>query len=141
MPAAPLKPCPERGCPRLVRRGRCRQHDLKRRHDALRPTSTARGYGAAWRKLRGLVLQRDPVCRDASGCNQRSTDVDHIVARKHGGTDDPSNLRGLCHRHHSRKTAREDGRWGRSDFSVNPQAANRLPKHTRALPDWVRGVG
>jgi len=29
-----------------------------------------------------------------------------------GDMDDPSNLQGMCHACHSRKTAIEDGRWG-----------------------------
>ncbi len=137
MPSAPRKPCPEPGCPRLVASGRCDKHNLQRRHYASHPrgSSSQQGYGAAWRRVRAVVLQRDPICRDEAGCNQRSTDVDHIVARKHGGSDDASNLRGLCHRHHSRKTAIIDGRWGRPNNSVIQAGVERLATVTRALPD------
>jgi 5-methylcytosine-specific restriction endonuclease McrA len=34
-------------------------------------------------------------------------DVDHVVARSLGGSDDLSNLAGKCRIHHGRKTARE----------------------------------
>lgn len=44
----------------------------------------------------------------APGCSQLATDVDHIIARRKGGTDDLQNLQSLCHACHSRKTARED---------------------------------
>jgi 5-methylcytosine-specific restriction endonuclease McrA len=36
-----------------------------------------------------------------------SEEVDHIVPKKQGGTDDESNLQSLCKPHHSAKTARE----------------------------------
>jgi 5-methylcytosine-specific restriction protein A len=41
-----------------------------------------------------------------------STDVDHIIPREAGGSDDDENLQGLCHACHSRKTAQEDGGFG-----------------------------
>lgn len=66
--------------------------------------------GAAWRRLRALVLSRDPLCRECMRDDGRAvpaTDVDHH-------DNDPSNndllnLVSLCHFHHSRKTAREMG--------------------------------
>lgn len=69
--------------------------------------SSAQGYGAAWRKLRPAILERDPtcvICRRAP-----STHVDHRIPRKRGGTDAPSNLRGLCASCHGAKTAARDG--------------------------------
>ena len=36
-----------------------------------------------------------------------STEVDHVVPKACGGTDDPSNLQGSCRKCHSAKTARE----------------------------------
>jgi len=134
MPTAPCKPCPEPLCPRLLTAGRCNEHDLKRRYYAAHPRVRITYPG--WRKLRRLILERDPVCRDPSGCTRPATDVDHVVARRAGGTDDPPNLRGLCHRHHSSKTARVDGRWGRrSDFLEDTHVGRRSGRVTRALPD------
>jgi 5-methylcytosine-specific restriction protein A len=138
MPTAPLKPCAEPLCGQLVSSARCRKHDLKRRYYATHGRKRITYPG--WRKLRALILKRDPFCRDPSGCTSPSTDVDHIIPRRAGGSDDPSNLRGLCHRHHSSKTARLDGRWGRSDFSATADDARRSATFTRALPDWPRGV-
>ncbi len=66
-------------------------------------------------KIRPRILGRDPLCVnpfDIPGHVALSTDVDHIVPRIRGGTDDESNLRGLCHVCHSRKTACEDGGFG-----------------------------
>lgn len=43
-----------------------------------------------------------------------ATDVDHITRIEEGGDPwDETNLQGLCHSHHSQKTARETGFGGR----------------------------
>ncbi len=73
--------------------------------------SAPRGYGARWRKLRVMILAREPYCQ-ADGCHEWATEVDHIKPRRESGTDHPRNLQGMCHDCHSRKTAVEDGRWG-----------------------------
>ena len=58
-----------------------------------------------------MVLERDPICR---GCGRApSVHVDHVLPRAQGGTDDPSNLQGLCTPCHSRKTVTQDGGFGR----------------------------
>ena len=60
-----------------------------------------------WKRLRLMVLSRDPICQcqDAS-CSRPSAVVDHI----NGINTDMSmdNLRGLAKSCHDRKTARED---------------------------------
>ena len=76
-----------------------------------RASAHKRGYDRRWRRLRLLILNRDPICME-HGCNQPSTDVDHIKPKAEGGSDDAANLQGLCHRHHSAKTVREGRRWG-----------------------------
>jgi 5-methylcytosine-specific restriction endonuclease McrA len=85
--------------------------------DRYRGSSTAQGYGVGWRALRLAILARDPVCTDASGCAEPSTDADHIIPRRQGGSDDPDNLQGMCHAHHSRKTASHDGGYGHAVFA------------------------
>src|SRR3990167_6113034 len=98
MPVKALHPCAQPGCPELVSKSRCPKHDAKRAYYAEHPrgSSTQQGYGEPWRK--GIA---------------QSTEADHIVPRARGGTDERDNLQGTCKRCHSRKTAREDGRWGR----------------------------
>ncbi len=65
----------------------------------LRPrqlSSTARGYGHRWRKLRLTILNRDGwVCHY---CGNPANSVDHIVPKSQGGTDDPRNLVRRVHR-------------------------------------------
>jgi 5-methylcytosine-specific restriction protein A len=63
-----------------------------------------------WREIRAAVLKRDPIC--TSCLVNKSTDADHYVARAKGGSDDLSNLRGMCHSCHSRKTAKQDAGFG-----------------------------
>ncbi len=77
-----------------------------------RESAAKRGYGHAWRILRTFKLNRSPMC-EHPGCIEAATDVDHIVAKARGGTDALENLQALCHSHHSQKTAREDGSFGR----------------------------
>lgn len=97
----------------LTLRRRCILHaaTVRRAQDSTRPTAARRGYDAAWRRLRGEVLARDPVC-SLPWCQAPSVDVDHVVSRARGGEDALENLRGLCHAHHSRKTVERDMRRG-----------------------------
>jgi 5-methylcytosine-specific restriction endonuclease McrA len=87
-----------------------REAERKARLDAQRPGSTARGYDHAWRAVRKAYLAQHPICSEP-GCFAQATDVDHITRL----SDRPDlkrqwwNLRAYCHRHHSRRTAREQG--------------------------------
>jgi 5-methylcytosine-specific restriction protein A len=79
--------------------------------DARRPSSSARGYGVGWARVRRAYLDAHPLC---AMCGALSTDVDHIKAKRAGGSDHPSNLRALCHGCHSRRTGRDQpGGFGR----------------------------
>lgn len=67
----------------------------------------ARIYDTArWQRLRRMVIARDVLCQHAAGCREPVTDVDHIDGDTNN--NDLANLRGLCHAHHSAKTARFD---------------------------------
>jgi 5-methylcytosine-specific restriction protein A len=96
---------------RCVNYRTCRQYVPCPIHtkDAGRPSATQRGYGADWRKTRALALERDGHRCTHCGSTER-LNVDHIVARAKGGTDDLTNLRTLCHRCHASKTAKLDNR-------------------------------
>jgi 5-methylcytosine-specific restriction protein A len=110
-PWAPRRPCVELGCPELVTGpvSRCPRHlqALRRRQDATRPSPSARGYGYAWRKLRAAILERDGNTCTEPGCGALATEVDHVIPKHAGGTDDPGNLRALCRYHHASRTGRQ----------------------------------
>lgn len=114
-----LQPCAEPGCPELVSRGRCPTHarkfarDLEAKHPEWRETGWRWIYSdRRWKALSRQVLREQPQCArmiDArTRCPRRSTDADHIVPPRDGGAPfDRRNVQGLCHEHHSAKTADE----------------------------------
>ena len=110
MPTLAAAGCIEPRCPRrATHRGRCHEHYLA--YERLRGTSTDRGYGADWRRIRNSYIAKHRTCE---GCGQApSYEVDHIVSKRRGGTNDESNLRALCQACHRRKTIRFDGGFGR----------------------------
>lgn len=75
-------------------------------------SSTARGYGQDWRRLRERILAAEPLCRFccADGRVTAATDVDHIEPFN-GIHDprrlDPTNCRPLCRACHLSRTARQ----------------------------------
>jgi len=68
-----------------------------------------------WRTLRALVLQQEPLCRECAKDDilRAATQVDHVDGDD--SNNDLSNLQPLCHRCHSKKTAREDGGFGNGE--------------------------
>lgn len=53
---------------------------------------------------RAIVLRRDSVCRQCGA--DSALEVDHIIPRARGGTNDIENLQALCHGCNSQKRAR-----------------------------------
>lgn len=103
--------CSEPGCAALTDRGKCEQHRLeaRRESDRRRPQSQHRGYDTRWHRIRARYLRAHPACEE---CGLQAKHVDHVRALSDGGTHDSSNLRALCHRCHSRRTARDQpGGW------------------------------
>lgn len=93
------KPCYHHGCPNLVRGTlRCPVHEHEGDKYNDKPTTTERGYGAAWQRKSKRVIARDGgVCQlRLNGCTGRATTADHIVPKIQGGTDDDSNLQAAC---------------------------------------------
>lgn len=83
-----------------------------------RESASRRGYGYKWRIEREKYLSGHPWCVECMGNGIRvpATEVDHIVPHK-GNKKlfwDRGNWQGLCKNCHSRKTAQEDGGFGRS---------------------------
>jgi len=122
--------CREAGCPErtTARNGRCELHQSATSRRPSLPGKDVWGkwyHQAIWSKIKAAFRSKYPeravVCqwRDEEGtqCTHLATDIDHIVPHRGnwflfiGGTD-YENLQGLCHEHHSIKTAREDGGFG-----------------------------
>lgn len=133
MPTAAPTPCRKPGCRGLAHGGGyCEAHAgeareqanaIRQANDRRRGNSSQRGYGHKWRtKIRPRILRRDPICRCTNpdcpvhrgrvSCTRPSQHVDHIIPKPEG-TDDASNLQGLCDGCHSHKTASKDGGYGR----------------------------
>jgi 5-methylcytosine-specific restriction protein A len=74
-------------------------------------SSSARGYGSAWQRLRAQVLGDEPLCRmcNKAGRLRLARELDHIKPKSHGGTDERANLQPLCVECHTLKTARDKG--------------------------------
>lgn len=80
--------------------------------DDRRGSAHSRGYDYRWQKLRLRILERDNYrcqCADcqASGWPKLAQEVDHVVNKANGGTDDPSNLQSMNRDCHAEKTRRE----------------------------------
>lgn len=110
MPTRARRACAEPGCPTVIDAGtRCPTHT--RRAPDRRPTAAARGYDRRWGAKRTAYLRAHPGCQHP-GCDEPATDVDHRDGRGPTGDNRWSNLAGLCHRHHSQRTARDQpGGW------------------------------
>ena len=114
--------CAEHGCPELTDERFCEKHtkDYFREHESRRASAYSKGYDAQWRKLRIEFLRAYPVCQDEMGCVAKATDVDHIDGLGPNGPrgHDWTNLRALCHSHHSKRTAKDQP----GGFSIGTRA-------------------
>jgi 5-methylcytosine-specific restriction protein A len=102
--------------------GYCIQHkqvkqEIRKQADRDRGTSTQRGYGYKWQQLRARYLASHPLCVECkrAGLVKIAEVVDHIVPHKGDMALfwDSDNWQPLCKACHDRKTATEDGGWGR----------------------------
>ena len=116
MPRLPARPCAHRGCPNLVRgrdRRFCPEHQSEewKRQDAQRGTAAERGYDFRWREIRDQFLADHPLCAQCG--NAPATVAHHVVRKRDGGSDDPSNLLALCASCHSALHAESGESWSR----------------------------
>ncbi len=81
-----------------------------------RKSANERGYNYQWRKATQRFKMENPLCVEclAEGRVTAVQVVDHIVPHK-GDVDlfwDRGNWQSLCKKHHSQKTAKQDGGFG-----------------------------
>ena len=118
-----FKPCAHVGCGVLVPNGQrcCDKHQKQRARqaDEGRETAHQRGYTSKWRKASKTFLSRaeNALCVHCKeeGVIMEATVVDHIIPHKKDWKLfwNTSNWQPLCKKHHDRKTAKEDGAFGR----------------------------
>lgn len=105
-----------------------------------RTSRQSRGYGARWDRLRLQVLKRDRGlchCDECQGGKKRitlATEVDHILPKAKGGTDDLDNLRAVAHECHVRITAQQQGKThtpkraiGVDGYPLEPGGGSKAP--------------
>lgn len=93
--------------------------------DSKRGTSSQRGYDSKWRKARKGFIANNPFCVICKneGVIYKADVVDHIIPHK-GNKElfwDRDNWQPLCYRHHSIKTATEDGGFGHKARGLNDE--------------------
>lgn len=112
MPSS-TKPCKVGTCSNLTANAHCDKH--KERAGSDRPSTTARGYDARWRKLREAYLAEHPICEhcEAAGRVTLATLADHKVPISAGGEPlDWRNLQSLCIPCHAIKTQADLKKYG-----------------------------
>lgn len=116
----------------------CEEHAVTRQRGRDERLSAARrGYDHRWRKLRRIVLSRQPLCSDPFQIHEKAgevvlaTDVHHVVplasARSTKELNNEDNLMPLCHSCHSRITSSTGG--GRGDGGEGEGGENLYERH------------
>ena len=113
MPKLPPSPCRHPNCRLMAEKaGKCAGHYVKPKAwvSSQGKSATERGYGPEWRKRRKRILLRDRhLCQPClrNDIMTQAKEVDHIVNKASGGTDDDENLEAICTPCHKKKTILE----------------------------------
>lgn len=147
----PLRPCWHRACAALTSDGACPRHprpDHGWKPDRERGSRHERGYGAEWERLRAQVLERDGylcmIGRGRGSCTIDATEVDHIIPKAEGGSDELENLQAVCptcHRAKSERDAARQRRDGGRFKNLEPGRQDRAPRREHASADENPGSG
>lgn len=111
MPTAAPRPCTYPGCGTLVQgSSRCSLHQVEAW--TKRPDAPKRRTGRRLQADRARLFRESPLCVECqrAGVVRAATERDHIIPLAEGGTDDDSNIQGLCKEHHAAKSKREAAR-------------------------------
>lgn len=86
------------GLPIFGRRAAPSPSFSERRYEKSRESRHERGLGSKWVRVRAQYAKKHPLCEE---CERRGIvrvldDVDHIIPRRHGGSDKHENLQSLC---------------------------------------------
>lgn len=119
MPLKPKKPCGFPGCPELTSDRYCDKHkkDIDNGYNKTNRPFKYLYNTSRWKTLRKQFLQEHPLCEKCkkNGVVNAAEVVDHI--KPHEGNQilfwDEINWQALCKCCHDKKTAKEDGRWGK----------------------------
>ena len=111
-----LRVCNKAGCTNLTSESYCELHRRERKPDN-RLSAYRRGYNSAWQRASKAYLIKHPFCAEClkHGIHTKAAVVDHIIPHKGDNTLfwDKNNWQALCKPCHDRKTAAEDGGFGR----------------------------
>ena len=115
MPYKPKKPCAYPGCPELVHERYCEKHKqvADKQYNQFQRNKQAQAFyeSAAWRRLRRIKLEMNPICEECK--KGKATTADHIVPIKQDGAAlDINNLQSLCGSCHGKKSIKEGSRFG-----------------------------
>lgn len=122
MPYAAPTPCCYPGCPETTPSRYCETHlkQTRKADDKRRGSAASRGYGHSWRKARKIFLGQHPLC-ECQECQagkvriRAATVVDHKIPHKGNMVLfwDCNNWQSMARSCHDKKTAKEDGGFGR----------------------------
>jgi len=102
--------CLERPCGEIIEDGkrRCRKHAAEYERRRVNFEFRRLYHTSRWERLAEMVKQEEPLCVEceAEGFIVGVEDVHHKEKATEANFFDRSNLQALCHRHHSKRTAR-----------------------------------
>ncbi|RLK45958.1 HNH endonuclease [Cupriavidus plantarum] len=116
MPARPHSICRQPGCGAATAKpGYCSKHAKSGggwQPDRERGSRHERGYDAEWERTRKRILARAKGLCECADCKaldriRVAREVDHIVSKANGGSDDDDNLQAINVDCHKAKTQRE----------------------------------
>ena len=113
MPKAPPTPCRAPRCREMASKsGMCAKHYVKPKAwvSSEGKSASERGYGPKWRKTRKRILIRDSyLCQECKrgGIVTLAREVDHVLNKAAGGSEEDSNLESICITCHKKKTLSE----------------------------------